>query len=364
MSRLYLIGLLSLSLSLGAAASHSAEPPPVFLATWGQSGTGGGDFNWPHGVAVDASGNVYVVDANQDRIQKFDSSGAFLMMWGWGVQNGSSAFQVCTSGCQEGLPGPGVGQLDHPWGVAVDATANVYVADYFNHRVQKFDGNGTFLRMWGWGVQDGSTEFQVCTSGCQKGLPGIGLGQFSSPTGVAVDSSGNAYVCQVGNARVQVFDSLGAFLSKWGAYGTADGEFDGPEGLAVDSLGNVYVADTGNHRIQKLDNSGNFVTKWGTYGTGEGEFDKPESVAVDSWGNVYVTELLNHRVQKFDSNGAFLVEWGTKGGADGELRYPLGVAAPRSGKIYVADTHNHRVQVFGGPWLDFYVGEPEQPTDS
>jgi sugar lactone lactonase YvrE len=359
MSRLRVIGLLSLSLCLVAAASHSSEPPPVFLDEWGQSGTGGGDFNKPHGVAVDASGNVYVTDGFHDRIQKFDSNGTFLRMWGWGVQDGSSAFQVCTSGCQEGTPGAGDGQVDNPWGVAVDSVANVYVADFFNHRVQKFDSSGTFLEMWGWGVQDGSSALQVCTSGCQKGLNGAGDGQLSSPTGIAVDSSGNVYTCQYGSAFVQVFNGAGTFLSKWGGYGTGDGELDGPQGLTVDSFGNVYVADTFNNRIQKLDSSGNFVTKWGTYGTGATEFDSPQDVAVDSRQDVYVADFFNHRVQKFDSNGAFLLEWGTQGSGDGEFMYPLGVAVPRSGRIYVADTHNERVQVFGGPWLDVFVGEPE-----
>ena len=68
-----------------------------------------------------------------------------------------------------------------------------------------------------------------------------------------------------------------------------DGEFDGPDGIAVDSSGNVYVSDYYNERIQKFDSNGNFITKWGTQGSGNGQFVEPEGVAIDSSGNVYVS---------------------------------------------------------------------------
>ena len=79
-----------------------------------------------------------------------------------------------------------------------------------------------------------------------------------------------------------------------------DGYFNDPAGVAVDSSGNVYVADKDNHRIQKFDNNGNFITKWGSNGwTGNGQFQYPEDVAVDSSLNVYVADTYNHRIQKF-----------------------------------------------------------------
>ena len=81
--------------------------------------------------------------------------------------------------------------------------------------------------------------------------------------------------------------------------GSGDGQFNYPYGVAVDSSGNVYVADTDNHRIQKFDSSGGFITKWGSYGSGDGQFDYPSGVAVDSSGNVYVADGWNYHVQKF-----------------------------------------------------------------
>ena len=83
------------------------------------------------------------------------------------------------------------------------------------------------------------------------------------------------------------------------------------DGVAVDSSGNVYVADTNNNRIQKFDSSGTFITKWGSSGTGDGQFEYPTGIAVDSSGNVYVADTDNHRIQKFDSNGTFLTKWGS-----------------------------------------------------
>ena len=128
-----------------------------------------------------------------------------------------------------GTLGSGGGQFDGPAGVAVDTAGDVYVADEYNHRIQKFGGSGNFLTEWG--------------------TYGSGDGQFKYTAGVAVDFAGNVYVVDYYNHRIQKFGSSGNFLSKWGAYGSGDGQFNGTEGVAVDSAGNVYVADCSNHRI-------------------------------------------------------------------------------------------------------------------
>lgn len=89
------------------------------------------------------------------------------------------------------------------------------------------------------------------------------------------------------------------FALKWGSSGSGEGQFDSPFGVAVDGSGNVYVVDTYNHRIQKFDTYGAFLAKWGSQGSGDGQFDGPVGVAVDSSGNVYVTDTGNSRIQKF-----------------------------------------------------------------
>jgi DNA-binding beta-propeller fold protein YncE len=176
-------------------------------------------------------------------------------------------------------------ELPQPWyfngpvGIAVDSSGCVYVADYWNARIQKFDSNGNFITKWG--------------------SEGTGDGEFDDPAGIAVDSSGCVYVADAGNHRIQKFDSDGNFITKWGSSGTGDGEFSFPCGIAVDSSGCVYVADAEDDRIQKFDSDGNFITKWGSSGTGDGEFSFPCGIAVDSSGNVYVADLHNDRIQKF-----------------------------------------------------------------
>jgi DNA-binding beta-propeller fold protein YncE len=219
-----------------------------------------GEFIWPAGVAVDSSGNVFVVDTYNDRIQKFDSNGNFISKWG--------------------SYGTGDGEFEWPEDIAVDGSGNVYVVDLGNDRIQKFDSFGNFITKWG-----------VGTIFC--GLEAI------SGRAVAVDNSGNVYVADTNN-RIQKFDSFGNFITKWDGEGTGDGEFWFPLGIAVDSSGCVYVADTWNHRIQKFDSSGKFITKWGSEGTGKGEFKYPHGIAVDSSGNVFIADSGNNRIQKFE----------------------------------------------------------------
>jgi len=203
---------------------------------------------------------VYVVDQSNNRIQKFDSNGTFLLKWG--------------------SSGSGDGQFNAPSGIGVDVDGNVYVADLGNQRIQKFNSSGAFLIEWG--------------------SSGSGDGQFFNPFDATVDPAGNVYVADASNHRIQKFDSNGTFLLKWGSNGAADGQFTNPRGVTVDLAGNVYVADTDNHRIQKFDSSGAFLTKFGSFGSADGQFSNPQGVVVDSAGNVYVADTANHRIQVFE----------------------------------------------------------------
>ncbi len=299
------------------------------VAKWGKPGRGasllhGGEFMSPlYGLVVDQQGSLFVVDNGNNRVQKFDNSGNFIVLWGnFGTANGN---------------------FHNPTGIACDGDGNVYVVDTNNHRVQKFDGKlGHYLMKFG--------------------SRGNGEGQFSSPWGVAVDRvRGYVYVVDSANFRVQKFDKQGEFIMHWGSFGNNDGQFYFPRGVAVDSSdGTVYVVDMGNHRIQKFDTSTNvlpqLLTKWG--GSPEaghasspqaqeaGQLRSPWGIVVDGYGDVYVTDSANHRVQKFDREGNFITQWGGFGSSDGQFNFPFGIAVDGRGAVFVVDSANTRVQQF------------------
>jgi len=238
------------------------------LAMWGSRGAGDEKFYDPQGIAVDRSGNFYVADTINHGVKKFSPDGVFLTKWGsegeepWDLPGGSED-----------------GQLLCPFGVAVDRSGNVYVADTYNYHIQKFSPWGWFLTKWG--------------------SEGSGDGEFKNPTGIAVDGSGNVYVTDIDNNCIQKFSSDGVFLTSWGSFGSEDGQFNHPAGVAVEGNGNIYVADTDNNRIQKFSSDGVFLTSWGSYGSEDGQFNRPSGVAVDRSGNVYVADSGNDRIQKF-----------------------------------------------------------------
>lgn len=297
----------SSSASSASSSSSSSLSVPQFILKWGTLGTGDGQFKDPWRVAIDNSGNVYVADATNYRIQKFTPAGIFITKWG--------------------LEGTGNGQFDLPRGITVDNGGNVYVSDRNNNRIQKFDANGAFLSAFG--------------------NYGTANGQFNHPAGIALDTSGNLYVVDADNHRIQKFDSNGIFILKWGIYGSENGQFNTPRGIAIDLNNNVFIADTDSHRIQKFTSDGVFVTKWGSLGQySDGTFTFPEDVAVDMAGNVYVTGRDDHRVQKFTNDGVFVAKLGGYGTGDGQFQYPEGIAVDGAGNIYIGDRSNHRIQKF------------------
>jgi hypothetical protein len=305
MRALRLLAFVVASMLLGSAAW--GEAPPSYLLQWGTQGGGNGEFFNPQSVAIDAAGNVYVVDSINNRIQKFTNGGVYITQWG--------------------SMGSGPGQFNNPWGVATGPAGAVYVADWTNNRIQKFTSAGAYVTQWG-------------------GL-GSGNGQFSAPAGVATDAAGNVYVTDYGNYRVQKFTSAGAYITQWGSSGTGNGQFSNPWGVAVDGSSNVYVSDfTPNNRIQKFTSTGVYLTQWGGSGSGAGQFYDPEDVATDSYGNVYVADYLNARIQKFDNTGTYLTEWGTYGSDPGQFEFVTAVAVDATGNVFVSD-YNQRIQKFG-----------------
>lgn len=286
------------------APGASSSTPPTYLTSWVEVSLGGGNgvFAQPEGVAFDSSGNVYVADTLNNRIEKFGPSGNFLLQWG--------------------TLGSGNGQFAGCFGVAIDSSGRVYVADSGNSRVQEFDSSGNFLKI-------------------------IGSGIIGVPYGVAVDSSQNVYVTDINKYEVEVFNSTGFLVRSWGSQGTGQGQFEEPIGLAIDPNGNVWVSDVFNNNVQKFGPQGNFLKALGgSPGNGNGQFILPVGVAVDQVvGAVYVVDLGNKRIQKFDPSGNFVTAWGGSGTPDG-FGYPYLAAINSSGQVIVSDYINSLVIEF------------------
>ncbi|MGO8703400.1 MAG: SMP-30/gluconolactonase/LRE family protein, partial [Candidatus Brocadiia bacterium] len=292
--------------SLGVGVKSVTFAAPAGFLSWGSEGSGNGQFNDPTGVAVATNGNVYVVDSENDRIQEFTSSGAYVTQWGG--------------------YGSGNGLFSSPTGIALDSAGDVYVVDTGNQLIQEFTAAGVFVTQWGGA--------------------GSGNGQFEYPTGIAIDTAvtGNVYVVDTYNERIQEFTSAGVYVTQWGSLGSGNGQFEFPTGIAVGSGSNVYVVDTYNERVQEFTSAGFYVTQWGSAGSGNGQFELPGGIATDSAGNVYVADTFNGRIQEFTSAGVYVTQWGSEGSGAGQFEYPEGVALNSAGNIYVADTDNQRIQ--------------------
>jgi streptogramin lyase len=320
-------------------------------------------FNYPTGMAVDSAGNVYVADSGNNTIRKVTSTGVVTTLAG--------APQFDNNGVPVGGSADGTGsaaRFNVPFGVAVDSTGNVYVADTENHTIRKVTPAGVVTTFAGLARSSGSAD-------------GIGNdARFFSPHGVAVDSAGNVYVADTGNLTIRKVTPAGVVTTLAGLVhsgGSADGTGDaarfgsiygdGPLGVAVDHSGNVYVADTFNNTIRKVTPAALVTTLAGLAG-GSGSADgtasaarfrAPHGVAVDSAGNVYVADTENDTIRKVTPTGvvttlAGLAQRNANGdpvggsedgtGSDARFWNPFGVAVDSAGNVYVADFLNNTIR--------------------
>jgi DNA-binding beta-propeller fold protein YncE len=268
-----------------------------------------------------------------------------------------------------GSRGVGVGQLNKPRSVAVDAQDNLYVVD-MTGRMQKFSSNGVFLLSWQMPQTDKGKPKGLCrdrdgniivlephyqrvnvfspegTLLAQWGKSGTNAGEFTLPRAVAVDSQREVFVSEYSVLdRVQRFSARGEkLLGGFGHSGNGPGELNRPEGLCVDTQDHVYVADSCNHRIQVFSSDGKLLRTYGKAGTGKGELSYPYDICVDAAGRQYVCEFGNSRIQIFDAKDRPIEIIGGPGLAPGQFNNPWGVALDSAGNLYVADSQNHRVQ--------------------
>jgi hypothetical protein len=273
--------------------SRSAVGEHTFLGEFGV-GQGTGHLDSPaYGIAIDASGDVYVVGDGGEKVVVFDTAGNYKRQWTLSTH----PFQ--------------------PRGIAADPSwPYVYVTH--SHGVDKLSSSdGTIVITWG--------------------SQGTGQGDFSLPLDVGVDSLGRVYVSEWGGSRAQKFYANGDFILQFESGWTCPGgtcSIDQAYGvgtyLGSGSASRVYIPNDATHNVSIFRTDGTHVNDFGTFGTGNGQFDDPFDVCVDGSGHVYVVEFGNQRVQEFTTAGAYVTQFG-----NGVLTLPRYCTTDSDGNVYV-----------------------------
>jgi hypothetical protein len=285
-------------------------------------------FNEPYDIALAPDNSMYILESTGYRLIKLNASGVFQ----WSVG-------------QAGIYGRDNAHLGGRWGgvdgsLAVDASGRVYVGDSGNARVQIFNSDGSYY--------------------ATLGSYGSGNGEFQCLIGISISPvNGDIYVTDRCDHRIQVFTSSLVYKATLGVTGTPGNDnlhFNSPRGVTVDNSGNIYVADSDNQRVQKCQLVGGAPgyacstfagVSEGVSGNDFGHLGHPLSVKVDASGRVYVADEWNNRIQVFDSSGAYLTTIGGSWGPNtGQMSGPSGITVDSAGNVYVTDRENHRIQKF------------------
>lgn len=323
------------------------------VAGGGTSGLGDGGaatdcgLHNPVGIALDAAGNIYIGDRDNNRIRKINTSGIITTIAGTGTAGFS------------GDGGPATdAKIYAPYGLCVDASGNVYFTDNGNDRIRKISTVGIITTIAGGG-----------TGGLGDGGSATDAKLFG-PAGVVTDNIGNIYISDGANNRVRKVDAMGVISTIAGggsSMGSGIPATDASLGIVysitIDVSGNIYVGEQTKYRVLKITPSGMLTIVAGT-GTGGGYNgdDIPATtaqirgafgIAVDGSGNIYIGEGTNHRVRKINTFGIIstIAGNGTSGfsgdgglAIDATFRTPLGIAMTSGGNLLVADFSNDRIR--------------------
>ncbi len=324
------------------------------------SGDGGAatnaSLNHPWGVAFDNSGNLYIADRNNNRIRKVDINGIITTMAG----NGSAT--------NAGDGGAAINASFVPYGVAFDASGNLYIADQYNNRIRKVNTDGIITTVVGNGTNAYSGDRGAATNASLGG-----------PESVAFDALGNLYIADTANNRIREVDDNGIIttVAGNGSFGysgnggaATNASFGTPSGVVLDASGNLYIADSANNCIRKVNTNGIIITVagGGTGGLGDGgtatnaSLYYPVGVALDAMGNLYIADRNSNRIRKVDNNDVITTVAGNgtnsysgDGGAATNASFygPEGVACDAIGNLYIADPVNSRIRK-----VLLYAGHP------
>ena len=285
---------------------------------------GDGILNEPRGIDLAPDGTIYVADSKDNQIKQFTTGGTLLNSWG------SFGSITDTDASAAG------GTFYEPWDVAVAPDGSVYVADTWNHRIQKFTSDGTFITMWGYFAQGDSPE------------------GYWGPRSLTTDADGNVYFSDTGNKRMVVFDKDGNFMAQFGSSGTSYGQFNEPVGIALDENNALYIADTWNRRVQVLVpnlelNTSTTLLSWEVDGWyGESTDNKPY-IAINAQGHVFVTDPEGSLILEYSSEGELLHVWDLRGVVDEEIVMPVDIEFGADGTMWVSDAANNMIYGYALP---------------
>ncbi len=341
--------------ALSSSACHndkgSAPSPSIptgTVTTFAGSGVQGGtnanataaSFYYPFGIASDASGNIYVGDQSSQLIRKITPNGTVSTLAGSYLATGANNATGTSA------------TFFNPGGVAVDASGNVYVADVDNNQIRKITSGGLVTTLAGNTTPGSNNANGIAAS--FRGPYGVAVDASGN---VYVADTGNNLIRKITpSGDVTTLAGSGNPDSTNGT-GTA-ASFNNSYGIAVDASGNVYVADSGNNLIRKITPTGKVTTLAGSGvasdldGTGiAAAFYNPRGIALDASGNIYVADTDNQLIRKVTSVGVVttLAGSGQLGNNNGQgtnasFRYPLGITADHSGYLYVADVNNSLIR--------------------
>src|SRR6266480_2249440 len=289
--------------SLAMAALVLAVPAlsqTINTVAGGGAGDGGdatiANLNSPASVAVDSSGNLYIADLGNERIRKIAAAtGIITTVAGNGVLGFTGDGGAATKA-----------SLNSPASVALDASGNLYVADYANHRIRKVAAaTGIITTVAGNGINSFAGDGGAATNA-----------SLNYPASVALDASGNLYIADPNNNRIRKVAAATGIITTVAGGGSSLGDggaatsaslYD-PTALALDASGNLYVADQNNHRIRKVDAATGIITTVAGNGSpafaGDGgaatsaSLNYPDGVALDASGNLYIADQRNNRIRK------------------------------------------------------------------
>ena len=337
--------------TVGIISTVAGSGPTAFQGGGGFGGDGGPAtsalLNFPSNVGVNNAGDLFISDANNERVREIDTNGTITTVAGSGptAQQGGGSFGGDGGSATLALLIPG----------GVDVSGNLLIADDAGNRIRQVEASGIIATVAGGSIGDGFPATQASLNG---------------PRGLTTDPAGDLLIADCGDKRVRKVDGSGVMSTVAGSAsprGLGDGgaataaDLECPSGLAMQN-GSLYIADAGNHRVRQVDSTGLITTVAGNGTAGYGgdggaataaELSGPTGLAFDGSGNMYIADTGNNRVRKVDSAGVIttVAGNGTSGvGSDGfaatsvPVTFPTSVAFDGSGNMVIAESGLARIR--------------------